>query len=498
MQPYLDSLIAYALREELIAEADRLWAQNRLLNFLGEDACAPAQTPLTEDLEEILKGMEDFAAAKGRIPDTTASRDRFDAELMGLLTPRPSEVRRTFAEAYAKSPEAATEFYYKFSQRTGYIRAARVKRDLRWKYDCEFGKLDITINLSKPEKDPRDVAAARLAPQSSYPKCLLCAENEGYAGRADHPGRGNHRILPVTIGGEDWYWQYSPYTYYNEHCIVLNARHVPMCVDGRVFDKLFDFLDAFPHYFIGSNAGLPIVGGSILSHEHFQGGRYVFAMETAPVETKLSFDGFPDVTAGIVKWPLSVIRLRGKERARVAMLAQRILAAWESYTDESVQIFAETDGEPHNTVTPIARRRDGAYELDFVLRNNLTTEEHPLGVYHPHAEYHHIKKENIGLIEVLGLAVLPSRLKTELAKIREIFLAGGDLRADELTVKHADWIDGLRARGAIRAETIDEDLRREVGAVFLQGLACCGVFKRTPEGREAFLRFIRAAGGMQN
>ncbi|MDO4845790.1 MAG: UDP-glucose--hexose-1-phosphate uridylyltransferase [Oscillospiraceae bacterium] len=495
MQPYLDSLIAYALREELIAEDDRFWAQNRLLNFLGEDAYASAQTPLTEDLEEILKGMEDFAAAKGRIPDTTASRDRFDAELMGLLTPRPSEVRRTFAEAYAKSPEAATEFFYKFSQRTGYIRAARVKRDLRWKYDCEFGKLDITINLSKPEKDPRDVAAARLAPQSSYPKCLLCAENEGYAGRVDHPGRGNHRILPVTIGGEDWYWQYSPYTYYNEHCIVLNARHVPMCVDGRVFDKLFDFLDAFPHYFIGSNAGLPIVGGSILSHEHFQGGRYVFAMETAPVETKLSFDGFPDVAAGIVKWPLSVIRLRGKERARVAKLAQRILAAWESYTDESVQIFAETDGEPHNTVTPIARRRDGAYELDFVLRNNLTTEDHPLGVYHPHAKYHHIKKENIGLIEVLGLAVLPSRLKMELARLRELFLAGGDLRADELTVKHADWIDDLRACGELHAETVDEDLRRGVGAVFLQVLACCGVFKRTPEGREAFLRFIRAAGG---
>jgi len=495
MQPYLDSLIAYALREGLIAEDDRIWAQNRLLDFLGEDACAPAQTPLTEDIEEILKGLEDFAAAKGLITDTTASRDRFDAQLMGVLTPRPSEVRRAFSEAYQNSPEQATDFYYRFCRSTGYIRAARIARDVRWKYDSEFGEIDITINLSKPEKDPRDVAAALHAPQVSYPKCLLCEENEGYAGRLDHPGRSNHRILPVTIGGAPWCWQYSPYTYYNEHCIVFNSQHTPMCVDGRVFGKLFDFLDAFPHYFIGSNAGLPIVGGSILSHEHFQGGRYVFAMETAPVEETFSFDGFADVEAGIVKWPLSVIRLRGADRERVTLLAQKLLTAWGTYTDESVQIFAETNGEPHNTVTPIARRKDGKYELDIVLRNNLTTEEHPLGLFHPHEPYHHIKKENIGLIEVLGLAVLPSRLKAELGRIRELFLAGADLRADEMTAKHADWIDELRARGAIRAETVDEDLRREVGAVFAKVLTCCGVFKRDAEGRAAFRRFLSSAGG---
>ena len=495
MQPYLDSLIAYAIREKLIAEDDRLWAQNRLLAFLHEDAYTPAEQPLTDDLEEILKGLEDFAVAKELLADTTASRDRFDAELMGVVTPRPSELRRAFAEAYRKSPECATDLFYRFCRSTGYIRAARIARDVRWKYDCDFGQLDITINLSKPEKDPRDVAAARLAPQSSYPKCLLCAENEGYAGRIDHPGRSNHRILPITLGGESWYWQYSPYTYYDEHCIALSARHVPMCVDGAVFDKLFDFLDAFPHYFIGSNAGRPIVGGSILTHEHFQGGRCVFAMETAPVEKTVRFDGFEDVSAGLVKWPLSVIRLRGTDRARVAELAKNILNAWDVYTDESVQIFAETDGEGHNAITPIARRKEGQYELDLVLRNNLTTDEHPLGLYHPHEPYHHIKRENIGLIEVLGLAVLPSRLKTELARLKELILAHGDLRADELTEKHADWAERLLAEGRLRKDTIDEDLRREVGAVFLQVLACCGVFKRDPEGQAAFGRFLAVAGG---
>ena len=411
---------------------------------------------------------------------------------MGRLTPRPAQVIREFQRLYQADPKAATDWFYRFSQDTDYIRRYRIARDVKWKAATPYGDMDITINLSKPEKDPKAIAAAKAAPQTSYPKCQLCRENEGYAGRLNHPARQNHRIVPITINQEDWFLQYSPYVYYNEHCIVLNGRHTPMKIDKATFRKLLDFIKQFPHYFVGSNADLPIVGGSILSHDHFQGGCYTFAMEKAPVERTITFRGFEDVEAGIVKWPMSVIRLRCKDDQRLVELADRILAAWRGYTDEAAFVFAETDGEPHNTITPIARMREGQFELDLVLRNNITTAEYPLGVYHPHQELHHIKKENIGLIEVMGLAVLPSRLKNKLNGVAQALVRGDDLRSDETLAKHADWAEELKTRYTFTAENAEEILRREVGAVFAQVLEHAGVFKCTPEGREAFLRFIHS------
>ena len=399
-------------------------------------------------------------------------------------------MRARFASLYAESPQAATDWYYRFSCDTNYIRRDRIAKDLKWVYESEYGPLDITINLSKPEKDPRAIAAARLAPQAGYPKCQLCASNEGYAGRMNHPARQNHRVIPLTIDGTPWFWQYSPYVYYNEHCIVFNARHTPMKVDRAAFRKLLDFITLFPHYFVGSNADLPIVGGSILSHDHFQGGRYEFAMARAPLERELSFAGYESVQAGIVKWPMSVIRLSSEDRERLVDLADRILGCWRGYSDAAAFVFAETGGAPHNTVTPIARRRGSAYQLDLVLRNNLTTEEYPLGVFHPHSELHHIKKENIGLIEVMGLAVLPSRLKTELAALREAMLAGRDLRADPALAPHADWAEEILARRAFTADKAEAVLQEEVGKVFMQVLEHAGVYKRDAAGRAAFLRFI--------
>lgn len=395
-----------------------------------------------------------------------------------------------FNSLCAVSPEAATGWYYAFSQDTNYIRRDRIAKDVQWKTATGYGELDITINLSKPEKDPKAIAAARNLPASDYPRCQLCAENEGYAGRVNHPARQNHRIIPITISGKPWYFQYSPYVYYNEHCICLNRVHTPMKIDRDCFAKLLDFVRQFPHYFVGSNADLPIVGGSILAHDHFQGGRYTFAMERAEIETPFVFPGYEDVRSGIVKWPLSVVRIRCADSERLVSLADGILHRWRAYTDEAAVIYAETDGVPHNTITPIARRRGGDYELDLVLRNNLTTEEHPLGLYHPHAELHHIKKENIGLIEVMGLAVLPARLKTELAAVAGCLASGGDLRADELTSKHADWAEGFRAKYDITPENVMDIVRRETGLVFAQVLEHAGVYKRTPEGRAAFLRFL--------
>ena len=395
-----------------------------------------------------------------------------------------------FNSLYSENPEAATDWYYAFSQDTNYIRRDRIAKDVQWTTDTEYGKLDITINLSKPEKDPKAIAAARNLPASDYPRCQLCAENEGYAGRVNHPARQNHRIIPITISGKPWYFQYSPYVYYNEHCICLNLVHTPMKIDRDCFAKLLDFVRQFPHYFVGSNADLPIVGGSILAHDHFQGGRYTFAMERAEIEAPFAFPGYEDVQAGIVKWPLSVVRIRCADPERLVSLADEILGRWRAYTDEAAVIYAETDGVPHNTITPIARRRGTDYELDLVLRNNLTTEEHPLGLYHPHAELHHIKKENIGLIEVMGLAVLPARLKTELAAVADCLLNGGDLRASELTAKHAEWAEGFRAKYDITAENVMDIVRRETGLVFAQVLEHAGVYKRTPEGRAAFLRFL--------
>ena len=489
----IEDLLGYALRTGLIEECDRTWAANRLLQTLGLESWEPPQTVRERPLEDILKELLDDAAARGVIQNDITSRDLFDTELMGILTPRPAQVISEFRRRYQADPKAATDWFYCFSQDTDYIRRYRIARDVKWKAVTPYGDMDITINLSKPEKDPKAIAAEKAAPQRGYPKCLLCRENEGYAGRLNHPARQNHRIVPITINQEDWFLQYSPYVYYNEHCIVLNGHHTPMKIDKATFRKLLDFVKQFPHYFVGSNADLPIVGGSILSHDHFQGGHYTFAMEKAPVERTITFRGFEDVEAGIVKWPMSVIRLRCKDDQRLVELADRILAAWRGYTDEAAFVFAETDGEPHNTITPIARMRKGQFELDLVLRNNITTAEYPLGVYHPHQELHHIKKENIGLIEVMGLAVLPSRLKNELNGVAQALVRGDDLRADETLAKHADWAEELKSRHVFTAENARELLRQEVGAVFATVLEHAGVFKRTPEGQEAFLRFIHSA-----
>ena len=490
IETYIDSLVSYAMNKGLALPEDHTVLVNRLLELLQLDAYTPSDEPQSEDLEEILAGLLDYACANGLCEDNIVARDLFDTKLMGALTPMPREVIAIFKELYEHSPEAATDWYYRFSCDTDYIRRYRIAKDMRWKYDSAYGPIDITINLSKPEKDPKAIAAAKLAPQSSYPKCALCPENEGYAGRMNHPARQNHRIIPITIGGGSWYLQYSPYVYYNEHCIIFNGQHIPMKIDKSAFQKLLDFVTLFPHYFVGSNADLPIVGGSILSHEHFQGGHYTFAMERSAVEQKLSFAGFEDVQAGIVKWPMSVIRISGSDPARLADLADKILCCWRRYSDPAAMIFAETDGEPHNTITPIARRRGDAYELDLVLRNNLTTEEHPLGLFHPHADKHHIKKENIGLIEVMGLAVLPSRLKGELNALAEAIVAGRELAGDEVLSKHAPWVAELRTRHSFTADNAMDILMEETGKVFAEVLEDAGVYKCTPEGREAFNRFI--------
>ena len=488
MKTWLDALVNYAAACGLIQEEDKSYAFNRLLEVMELDS-AEGEGSVSAPLCDILEALCDDACRRGVIGDNIVERDLFDTKLMGVLTPFPHEVRRKFSELYAQSPESATAWYYQFSQDTNYIRRDRIQKDRKWTYDSKYGTLDVTINLSKPEKDPRAIAAAKLAPQTDYPKCQLCSENEGYAGRMNHPARQNHRLIPVTISGSQWYLQYSPYVYYNEHCIVLNRRHTPMKIDRACFCKLFDFVKQFPHYFVGSNADLPIVGGSILSHDHFQGGNYEFAMAKAPVEEPVEFAGFGDVKAGIVRWPMSVIRLSCPDSDRIIQLADKILSAWRAYSDPSVSVYAETEGTPHNTITPIARKRGENFELDLVLRNNLTTEEHPLGLFHPHARLHHIKKENIGLIEVMGLAVLPSRLKTELAGLREAILDRADIRGDEALAKHADWVDGLREKYSFTRENTEDILCREVGAVFEQVLEDAGVFKRDDRGRAAFLRF---------
>ena len=484
---YLTALVEYGLKTGLIQDCDRTYIVNQLLMTMGLDSFEEEAAPSME-LEDILAGLLSDAVSRGVIEDNITAKDLFDTKLMGVLTPLPREVRAKFAALYAEDPQKATDWYYTLSQDTDYIRRYRIKKDLRWKTATEYGDLDITINLSKPEKDPKAIAAAKAAPQSGYPKCQLCPENEGYAGRMNHPARENHRIVPITVAGANWYLQYSPYVYYNEHCIVFNAKHTPMVIDKSAFSKLLDFVTLFPHYFVGSNADLPIVGGSILSHEHFQGGHYSFPMELSPVEREIRFAGYEDIKAGIVKWPMSVIRLDGADKARLADLADKILRAWRGYTDEDAFIFAETDGVPHSTITPIARRRGSDYELDLVLRNNITTKEHPLGVYHPHAELHHIKKENIGLIEVMGLAVLPARLKGELQGLEEAILAGKPLTGD--LEKHAAWVEELKTRHTFTPENTTAILREEVGKVFAKVLEHAGVYGRNEAGQAAFLKFI--------
>lgn len=490
----IDSLVEYCIRKGLVQPEEKTWAINTVLDILRLDACEHEPEAIGDiDLPAVLETIMDDAHERGLLPeDSVVYRDLFDTRLMGALTPRPAQVIEKFRSLYAESPEKATDWYYGFSQDTNYIRRDRIAKDVQWKTATEYGELDITINLSKPEKDPRAIAAARNLPASNYPRCQLCAENEGYAGRVNHPARQNHRIVPITINNLPWFMQYSPYVYYNEHCIVLNSVHTPMKIDEPCFLKLLDFVRQFPHYFVGSNADLPIVGGSILAHDHFQGGRYTFAMEKAPVELPVKIRGFEDVETGIVKWPMSVLRIRSADPGRLVKLATHTLEMWRGWTDEAAFVFAETDGEPHNTITPIARRRGGDYELDLVLRNNITTEEHPLGVYHPHSELHHIKKENIGLIEVMGLAVLPARLKAELAAVAEGLVSGADLRQNELTASHAEWAEGFAKNYELNSGNVMDVVRRETGLVFSKVLEHAGVYKRNPEGRAAFLRFIEA------
>ncbi len=505
IQEKILKLVNYGLATGLVEKEDTIFTTNRLLELFQVDdiddevlqAWQAAPTPSREEaegyLEELLGELLDYAYENGiTTENSVVYRDLFDTKIMSMLMPRPSQVIKTFRDLYEKeSPVAATDYYYRTSCDSDYIRRYRIKKDLKWTTETEYGTLDITVNLSKPEKDPKAIAAAKLAKQSGYPKCLLCKENEGYAGRVNHPARQNHRIIPITINNSDWFFQYSPYVYYNEHCIVFNSQHTPMKIERATFGKLLDFVETFPHYFVGSNADLPIVGGSILSHDHFQGGHYEFAMAKAPIEKEVSFVGFDDVKAGIVKWPMSVIRLDCPDKNRLIELADKILLAWRGYTDEAAFIFAETDGEPHNTITPIARKRGDVYELDLVLRNNITTEEHPLGVYHPHAKLHHIKKENIGLIEVMGLAVLPARLKDEIAGLADAIVNGKDLRADAELEKHADWVDEFKGNyDSITADNVNDILQKEIGLVFSQVLEDAGVYKCTEEGRAAFQKFI--------
>lgn len=499
VQHEINRLLHFARQQQLLGEEDVFYAANQLLDCLG------VQEFVEEKIEEtcltpagILANLLDFAVEKGLLEDTTTQRDLFDTRLMNCVMPRPSEVAAVFRDKYKQSPAAATDWYYQLSIASNYIRKDRIDKNIQWKTKTEYGDLDITINLSKPEKDPRDIAKARDLVSSEYPRCLLCRENEGFAGHLQHPARQTHRLISLTMGGDPWFLQYSPYTYYPEHCIVLHREHKPMQISAKTFVNLLDFLDVFPHYFVGSNADLPIVGGSILSHEHYQGGRNVFPMEKAPVEKEYSFSAYPSVQVGRVQWPMSALRISSENRRELSSLAYHILSCWRSYSDEHVGIFAKTDSEPHNTITPIARKRGKSYEFDLVLRNNLTSPKHPLGIFHPHEEVHHIKKENIGLIEVLGLAILPARLKTEMEEIRQALVSRKeDISGQPELEKHALWYGELRKKSQQLSEAeIDSFLQREIGLKFEQVLLHAGVFKRTKEGQQAFDAFVKAAGGI--
>lgn len=487
----IQNLVSYAIREKLAEEEDRSYLINRLLEILHLDTYEEPKSAKVESLETLLSSLCDYAYRAGLIAENSVVyRDLFDTKIMGALTPRPGEVCQRFQQLYQESPEKATDYFYHLAKASDYIRTYRVKKDLKWSVLSPYGEIDISINLSKPEKDPKAIAAAKLLPQSGYPKCLLCHENEGYAGRLNAPARQTLRQIPIMMNGTKWYLQYSPYVYYNEHCIALNAEHTPMKIDRSSFCKLLDFITVFPHYFLGSNADLPIVGGSILSHDHMQGGRYTFAMEKAGVEIPLSFSGFEDVEAGIVYWPMSVIRIASRDKERLVDLADKILRKWRSYTDAESLIYAETDGVPHNTITPIARSRNGKFELDLVLRNNITTEEHPLGLYHPHAQYHNIKKENIGLIEVMGLAILPARLKAEMEELADMIVSGGSFADHPDLQKHENWFSAFKDNYDFTAENIIPILQNEIGKTFTHVLEDAGVYKCTDTGRQAFLRFI--------
>ncbi len=487
----IKSLVDYAVDTGLIDELDRTWAINRVLEVLSMDSVeSDAEIFESAELEEMLKTLLDYACENGLCEDSVVYRDLFDTKIMGAITPAPSVVVKKFNELYDESPEAATRYYYHLSRKSDYIREYRIKNDVKWVTDTDYGEIDITINLSKPEKDPKAIAAALKMKQSSYPLCMLCPENEGYAGRVNHPARQNHRVIPLDLEGESWCLQYSPYVYYNEHCIVFDKNHVPMKISEKGFRRLFAIVKKFPHYFVGSNADLPIVGGSVLTHDHFQGGNYTFAMAKAEIETPVTFKGYEDIEAGIVKWPMSVLRLIGDDTDKICELSGKILNAWRGYTDEEAFVFAETDGTPHNTITPIARFRNGKFEIDLVLRNNITTEEYPDGVYHPHPEHHHIKKENIGLIEVMGLAVLPSRLKTEMKLLEEALVKGEDISKIEVIAKHAQWAENIKKNNKITTENCEKILQDEIGKVFADILCQCGVFERSEQGKKQFLKFV--------
>ena len=489
----IDRLIGYGLKKGLLEKEDIDYTRNKLLYTL----CLPSYEgngeigECKEELCDILSDIIGVARDEGLVSDSITEQDLFDTKIMDCLLGRPSEIVRKFDELFKKSPKEATDWYYDFSKATNYIREDRIVKDVKWQADSPYGKLDITINLSKPEKDPKDIAAAKKLVQTGYPKCLLCRENEGFAGDMNKPARENHRLIPLTLSGENYFLQYSPYVYYNEHCIILNESHVPMKIDKAVFLKLLEFTEKFPHYMAGSNADLPIVGGSILTHDHFQGGNYEFPMARAGLREEFKFNGYEDIKAGVVNWPMSVIRLTGKDYRRIAELADKILGIWRGYSDEAVDVFAESNGEPHNTITPIARRRGTDFEIDLVLRNNRTTEEFPLGIFHPHDKLHHIKKENIGLIEVMGLAVLPGRLKGEMDSLRTALLEGRDIRQDEVLSKHADWVDEFMTRHReFNKDNAEEIIKQEIGLVFSEVLIDAGVYKDDENGRKGMLRFI--------
>ena len=492
----IKSLVKYAVREGLIDSLDEIWATNRILEILDMDAIdSDAVADENADLQAVLGVLLQYAVENGLCEDSVVFKDLFDTKLMGVLTPAPSVVINKFYSLYEESPLKATEYYYHLSRKSDYIREYRIKNDVKWITPTPYGDIDITINLSKPEKDPKAIAAALKMKQSSYPLCLLCPENEGYRGRVNHPARQNHRIIPLDLEGEKWCLQYSPYVYYNEHCIVFDSNHVPMKISEQGFRRLFAIVKKLPHYFVGSNADLPIVGGSVLTHDHFQGGNYEFAMAKAPIEESVTFKGYEDIEAGIVKWPMSVLRLIGDDTDRICELSGKILAKWREYTDEDAFIYAYTDGTPHNTITPIARYRNGKFEIDLVLRNNITTDEYPDGYYHPHPEHHHIKKENIGLIEVMGLAVLPSRLKEEIAVLRDAIVNGTDIAADERIAKHKEWADNIVANNNVTAENCEDILKAEIGKVFADILGQCGVFERSEKGKTQFLKFTESVNG---
>lgn len=494
IEKWIQTLLQYGVEKSLIMTEDMIFVRNQLMELLQlTEWHDPEPAETIPPIDEILEQLISYACKQGIITDSNAIRDLFDTKIMGYLTAMPHTVSRNFWQQYQKSPESATQWYYQYSKDTNYVRAGRIAKDLTWTYESPYGTLDITINRSKPEKDPRDIAAAKNQPKASYPACQLCIENTGFAGTRTHPARQNLRPIPIRIHGADWALQYSPYGYYNEHCIVFNQQHIPMVIDASVFEKLFDLLELLPHYFIGSNADLPIVGGSILSHEHFQGGHYTFAMEKAPIETAFHLPDHPAVQAGIVKWPMSVIRLQSENRSALAAACDKVLTAWRPYSDPTVQIYAETDGVPHNTITPIARMRGRCYECDLVLRNNLTTPERPLGLYHPGPTLHHIKKENIGLIEVMGLAVLPARLAEELPVLEKALCDTSiDCTAVPALASHATWMEQLRAQYPdANADTAPTILRQEIGKVFEQVLLDAGVFKRTAEGMAHFMQFIQ-------